>query len=133
MSEHETFVPKRPVGQKIAKARKLRGMSQEELGEKIGGMSRTAVSRMENSETIADELLKKACEALDVTEEGLMQLDEDAALQFTANFYDNSTVNTSSVISNLSTLNNYPLEETIKFFEKELQRLREELKSELKK
>ncbi len=119
------------MGRKLAKARQLRGISQEEFGEKLE-MSKSAVSRLENSYEIEDELLKQACEILDVSVEGLKSLDEEAALYYTVNFYDESAKN-SVINSPNGTQNIYPLEETIKFFEKELARARKEFKEELVK
>lgn len=129
--EETPFKHKTPMGRKLAKARQLRGISQEDFGKKLE-MSKSAVSRLENSYDIEEELLRQACEILEVSVEGLKSLDEDAALYYTVNFYDESAKN--SVINSPSgTQNIYPLEETIKFFEKELARARKEFKEELAK
>lgn len=124
--------PSKPIGPKIAKVRNLRGMSQEELGKKLGGISKSAVSRLEQNETLEDELLTKVCSALDVTEEGLKNLDEDLALYLTANFYDNCNINASAGNSSYGTFIFNSIEEISKIYEKQLQEIKAELKREMK-
>lgn len=126
------YKPSKPIGAKIAKVRNLRGWSQIEFGEKLGGMSKSAVSRLEQSEEIEPEVLKQVCDALEVTVEGLTGFDEDTALHLTANFYEGSQVTSSSINSHTNIIHNYPLEEIVKLYEKQLQEIKAELKRELK-
>lgn len=131
MNEENTFKQIMPIGRKLAKARVLRGISQQEFANKLD-MSKSAVSRLENSNEIEEELLQQACDIIGVSVEGLKTFDEDLALSYTVNFYDESGKN--SVINSPSgTQNIYPIEETIKFFEKELERTRREFRKELEK
>lgn len=119
-------------GRKIERIRKLRGMTQTELASNLGGISKQAVSKMEQSENISDEKLKEVASALGVTFEGLKDFTEEKVLYNTLNFYENSNVNATNISANIETINN-PLKETIELFEKQLKIAREEFMTVLKK
>ncbi|MBJ7880739.1 helix-turn-helix transcriptional regulator [Gelidibacter salicanalis] len=119
-------------GRKIERIRKLRGMTQTELASNLGGISKQAVSKMEQSENISDEKLKEVASALGVTFEGLKDFTEEKVLYNTLNFYENSNVNATNISANIETINN-PLKETIELFEKQLKIAREEFLTVLKK
>lgn len=119
-------------GRKIERIRKLRGMTQTELALKLGGISKQAVSKMEQSENISDDKLKDVANALGVTFDGLKDFNEEKVLYNTLNFYENSNVNATNISANIETVNN-PLKETIELFEKQLKTAREEFMTLLKK
>ncbi|MHA7129241.1 helix-turn-helix domain-containing protein [Algoriphagus namhaensis] len=112
-------------GRKVERIRKLRGLSQSDLGERLGGITKQAVSKLEQSENISDEKLQQIADALEVTLEGLKGFNEEKVLYNTINFYENSNVNASSINANVENINN-PLKETIEVFERQLEKLREE-------
>jgi transcriptional regulator with XRE-family HTH domain len=113
------------MGRKIERIRRLRGMTQTELGEALG-ITKQAVSKMEQTEKFEIEKLKTIASALGVTEDGLKSFNEEKVLYNTMNFYDNSSVSASSInANNVETLNNFPIEKTIELFEKLLQKERE--------
>lgn len=111
------------MGRKIERVRRLRGMTQTELGEALN-ISKQAVSKMEQTEHIDDERLNGIAAALGVTVEGLKKFNEETVLYNTINFYENCGVKTSAV-SNNHTFNNFPIEQAIEMFEKLLQKERE--------
>jgi len=114
------------IGRKIERVRRLRGITQTELGESLGGISKQAVSKIEQSEKIDDEKLKRIADALGVTEEGLKKYNEESILYYTYNFYENSRVTAASIgAHNIETLNNFPIEKTVELFEKLLEKERE--------
>lgn len=122
------------TGRKIERVRRLRGLTQTELGDALG-ITKQAVSKMEQTEQLDDERLKQVAEALGVTEEGLKKFNEETVLYNTINFYENCGVTTSAV-SNNHTFNNFPIEQAIEMFEKLLQKEREKfekVKGEKKK
>lgn len=122
------------VGRKIERVRRLRGMTQTDLGDLLG-ISKQAVSKLEQTEHVDGERLKQVAEALGVTEEGLKKFNEETVLYNTINFYENCGVTTSAV-SNNHTFNNFPIEKAIEVFEKLLQKEREnfeKVRSEKKK
>lgn len=113
------------IGRKIERIRRLRGLSQTELGEALG-VTKQAISKMEQTEQLDDEKVRQVAEALGVTEEGLKSFHEERVLYNTINFYDNSGVNASSISSNnIENLNNFPIEQTIKLFETLLEKERQ--------
>lgn len=112
-------------GRKIERVRKLRGFTQSDLAEKLG-VSKQAISKLEQAENIGDEKLNEVAIALGVTFEGLRDFSEDKVLYNTNNFYDNCGVTASNIVANVETLNN-PLKETIEMFERQLQAARKDL------
>ncbi|HRN46960.1 helix-turn-helix transcriptional regulator [Agriterribacter sp.] len=111
------------MGRKIERVRRLRGMTQTELGEALH-ISKQAVSKMEQTEQIDDQRLDGIAAALGVTLDGLKRFNEETVLYNTINFYENCGVKTSAV-SNNHTFNNFPIEQAIEMFEKLLQKERE--------
>lgn len=111
------------MGRKIERVRRLRGLTQTELGETLG-ITKQAVSKMEQTEQLDPERLKIVAEALGVTEDGLKQFNEETVLYNTINFYENCGVKTSAV-SNNHTFNNFPIEQAIEMFEKLLDKERQ--------
>jgi transcriptional regulator with XRE-family HTH domain len=112
------------LGRKIERIRRLRGMTQTELGEVLG-ITKQAVSKMEQTEKLEDEKIKDVATALGVTEEGLKHFNEEKVLYNTINFYENCGVSASSISANTETVNNYPIEKTIEIFEKLLEKERQ--------
>lgn len=112
-------------GRKIERVRKLRGFTQSDLAEKLG-VSKQAISKLEQAENIGDEKLNEVAIALGVTFEGLRDFTEEKVLYNTNNFYDNCGVTASNIVANVETLNN-PLKETIEMFERQLQAVRKDL------
>ena len=119
------YSPSLGIGRKIERIRKLRGLTQTELGDSLG-ITKQAVSKMEQAEKIENEKIKQVADALGVTEEGLKKFNEESVLYYTYNFYENSGVTAASIgAHNIETLNNFPIEKTIEMFEKLLQKERE--------
>ena len=112
------------TGRKIERIRRLRGMSQTELGEALG-ITKQAVSKMEQTEQINDDRLKHIAEALGVTEDGLKNFHEERVIYNTNNFYENCGVTSTAISGNTENFNNFPIEKTIEMFEKLLEKERE--------
>ena len=113
------------LGKKIERVRRLRGMTQTELGQLLG-ITKQAVSKMEQTEKIDDERLEKIASALGVTTDGLKEYNEETVLYNTNNFYENCGVK--NAIGNNQTFNNFPIEQTIELFEKLLEKQKEQFK-----
>ncbi len=112
-------------GKKVERVRKLRDMTQTDLANSLG-ITKQAVSKLEQSPNIGDEKLKGIARALGVTFEGLRDFSEEKVLYNTNNFYENCGVSATSIAANIETINN-PLKETIEMFERQLQAARIEL------
>ncbi|MDR3140288.1 MAG: helix-turn-helix domain-containing protein [Tannerellaceae bacterium] len=122
-TDHAGFVH---LGRKIERVRRLRGMTQTELG-KLSGVTKQAISKMEQTEKLNDDRLKEIASALGVTVEGLKKYNEETVLYNTNNTYENCGAATS--VNTIHTFNNYPIEKTIELFEKLLDREREKFES----
>jgi transcriptional regulator with XRE-family HTH domain len=116
--ENETYTKALHIGRKIERVRRLRGMTQADLGD-ILGVTKQAVSKMEQTEKMDDGKLKQVAEALGVTEEGLKNFTEETVLYCTNNFYENCRVSASNIgpISTVENLNHFSMEQAIKLFE----------------
>lgn len=73
-------------------------MTQTELGQLLG-ITKQAVSKMEQTEKIDDERLEKIASALGVTTDGLKEYNEETVLYNTNNFYENCGVKMQLVIT----------------------------------
>lgn len=112
------------IGRKIERVRRLRGMTQTELGEALG-KTKQAVSKLEQAEKVEDERIKQIANALGVTDDGLKNYNEEKVLYNTINFYENCGVTSNAISANTETFNNFPIEKTIEVFEKLLQSQKE--------
>lgn len=117
------------IGRKIERVRILRGFTQTELGQKLGGISKQAISKLEQAETVDDQRLEEIAQALGVTAEGLKKFNEESILYSTANFYEGSY----SVNTNINTIINHPIEKIIEIYEEKLKNLRDEIIASVKK
>jgi transcriptional regulator with XRE-family HTH domain len=79
------------IGRKISRIRELRGMKQETLATELG-ISQQAISKIERSDKIEDEVLEKIAQALGVTSEGIKKFNEEAVFNIIGNnYHDNSS------------------------------------------
>lgn len=74
------------IGRKISRIRELRGMKQEALAAELG-ISQQAVSKIEQSERIEDEVLEKIAQSLGVTSEGIKNFNDEAVFNIIGNSY----------------------------------------------
>jgi transcriptional regulator with XRE-family HTH domain len=120
------------IGKKIERVRKLRGLTQEEVGAGLG-ISKQALSKLEQSEEIDEERLQQIANALGVTLDGLKHFNDDCILYNTNNFHD--AVNNSSVNNGYecTTVINNPIEKIIELYETLLKTEREKVEILLKK
>jgi len=132
--ENETYTKALHIGRKIERIRRLRGMTQADLGDLLG-VTKQAVSKMEQTEKMDTGKLKQVAEALGVTEEGLKNFTEETVLYCTNNFYENCHVSASNIgpISTVENLNHFSMEQAVKLFEELLKIEREKFKQEKEK
>jgi transcriptional regulator with XRE-family HTH domain len=124
--ETEFYTNNSHLGRKIERIRRLRGMTQTDLGELLG-VTKQAISKMEQSEKIDDDKLKQVADALGVTEDGLKKFTEETVLYSTNNFYENCHVSASNIgpITHVENLNHFSMEQAVKLFEELLKIERE--------
>ncbi|HBK30662.1 MAG TPA: XRE family transcriptional regulator [Porphyromonadaceae bacterium] len=118
------------IGRKIERIRRLRGMTQSELANTLG-VTRQAVSKMEQTEKMDEERVEEIASALGVTVEGLKKYNEETVLYCTNNFNENCHVSASNIgpINSVENLNHFPLEKIVEFYEKQLEKEREKFES----
>ena len=122
--ETEKYTNTIHLGRKIERVRRLRGMTQAELGDLLG-ITKQAVSKIEQTEKFDDERLGEIASALGVTVDGLKSFNEETILYNTNNFYENCGVK--SAVSN--TGNSFPVEQVIEIFEKLLDKQKEQFET----
>ncbi|QKJ28400.1 helix-turn-helix transcriptional regulator [Mucilaginibacter mali] len=113
------------IGKKIERVRKLRGLTQEDVAVGLG-ITKQAVSKIEQSENIEEDRLKQIADVLGVTLEGLKSFRDETVL-FTANFYEGSSVTNSSINTRECTQINNPIEKIIELYESILKVEREKI------
>lgn len=75
------------IGRNIEKIRKIKSMKQETLANALG-ISRQAVSKLEQSDTIEEEKLKSIAKALNVSVDDIKNFSEDSVIYYTQNNYE---------------------------------------------
>ena len=77
------------IGRKISRIRELRGIKQEAFANELG-LSQQTVSRLEQSETIEDEVLEKIAAVLGVSAEAIRNYSDEAVIYNIQNNYEGS-------------------------------------------
>lgn len=120
--------PKRTVhlGRKVQRVREIIGMKQMALAE-VTGMSQQNISKLEQSESIADDTLEKLAKGLGVTADFIKSFDEEKAVY---NIQTNITCSDHAVNNqnNQHTIHNHsPIDKVAELFEKLLQSEKEKV------
>ncbi|RNC64760.1 helix-turn-helix domain-containing protein [Proteiniphilum sp. X52] len=128
--EMESYTNTLHIGRKIERIRRLRGMTQVDLGN-ILGVTKQAISKMEQNEKLEDDKIKQVAEALGVTEEGLKNFTEETVLYYTNNFYENSNATATNIgtVSSIENINHFSMEQAVKLFEELIKIEREKFES----
>jgi transcriptional regulator with XRE-family HTH domain len=119
------------IGRKISRIRELRGIKQEHLASELG-VSQQTVSRMEQAETIEDDVLKKVADVLGVSPEGIKSFSEDAIFNNINTFHDNSSLNDYSSLMNYQCTFN-PIEKIVALYDEKVALLERLLQAEKEK
>jgi transcriptional regulator with XRE-family HTH domain len=102
------------IGRKISRIRELRGMKQEALAQELG-ISQQAISKLEQSDKIEEEVLDKIAKALGVTAEGLKKFNEETILNIISNTFTSNDTSTINAINIQPTFN--PIDKLIEVYE----------------
>lgn len=108
------------TGRKVEKLRTVIGLSQAEFGQRIGGISRQAVSKLEQSKKISGERLEKVAAALGFTPEAVKNFTEEKLVFFIENMHEHAT----AYNYNFQCTYN-PLDKVVELYERLLQLERE--------
>jgi transcriptional regulator with XRE-family HTH domain len=113
------------IGRKISRIRELRGMKQEALAQELG-ISQQAISKLEQSEKIEEEVLEKIASVLGVNAEGIKNYNDEAVISNINSFYDNSAFNFQCTFNPIDKLMD-ALEENKKLYERLLESEKEKV------
>jgi transcriptional regulator with XRE-family HTH domain len=116
MSETSTH-----IGRKISRLRELRGMKQEAMAAELG-ISQQAVSKMEQSGEIEEEILNKVGEILGLPAEAIKNFSDEAVFNIISNHFSDNSSNNNNYICTIN-----PLEKIIELYERLLQSEREKV------
>ena len=118
------------IGRKISRIRELRGMKQEALALELG-ISQQAISKLEQSEKIEEEVLDKIAKALGVTAEGIAKFNEETILNIISNTFTSNDTSTINAINIQPTFN--PIDKLIEVYEENKKLYEQLLASEREK
>ena len=104
------------TGRKIERLRTVIGISQAEFGQRIGGISKQAVSKLEQSPKISGVKLEKVAAALGFTPQAVESFSEEKLVFFIKNMHEHST----AYAYNFQCTFN-PLDKVIELYERLLQ------------
>lgn len=77
------------IGRKISRIRELRNMKQESLAAELG-ISQQAVSKIEQTAEVEEEVLEKIAKVLGVTKEAIKNFNEEGVINYFNTFNDHS-------------------------------------------
>lgn len=116
------------IGRKISRIRELRGMKQETLAVELG-ISQQAVSKMEQSENIEEEVLEKIATVLGVPAEAIKNFSDEAVI----NIISSTLHNTSGLVNYNPTFTFNPIEKIVELYNEKVALLERLLQSEKEK
>ncbi|WP_313260080.1 helix-turn-helix transcriptional regulator [Sphingobacterium sp.] len=114
------------MGIKISSARRLVGITQKDLADRMG-VTKQAVSKLEQTENVDDERLGKVAIALGISVEGLKKFDVGQVLYYTNNFYEKVEGTQGGMAGSVRIEHNhqFSMEQATKLFEELLRMERE--------
>ena len=112
------------IGYKIGRIRELRGLKQEFVAHELN-LSQQTISKIEQSETVEDQILEQIASVLGVSAEGIKNFSEEAVFNYFNNFSDNSI--NQGPMGSYNVCNFNPLDKVIELYERLLQSEREKL------
>jgi transcriptional regulator with XRE-family HTH domain len=105
------------IGHKIGGVRRLVGITQKNLADKLG-VTKQAVSKLEQTEKISDEKLSEVANALGVSAEGLKKFNRESVFYNSTNFYENCGASVqSNITGSVENFNYFTVEQAVKLFE----------------
>ena len=121
------------IGRKISRIRELRGIKQEHLASELG-VSQQTVSRMEQAETIEDDVLEKVAGILGVSPEAIKNYSDEAVIYNIQNNYEGSNNHgAQSNYGNYGTFYFNPIEKIVELYDEKVALLERLLQAEKEK
>lgn len=126
--ETSTKPQPRHIGRKISRIRELRGMKQDALAADLG-ISQQAISKIEQSETVEEEILERVAKVLGLSTESIKNFSEEAIFNIIGNTVTNH--DNSSLFNYYPTFN--PLDKLMQIYEENKKLYERLLQSEREK
>ena len=104
------------IGRKISRIREVRGLKQDLLAFELG-ISQQAVSKLEQSESVDDEVLERIAKILGVSADVIKNYNDEAVIQIIQNNYDGSNNGASNFGNSNSHCTFNPLDKLIESYE----------------
>jgi transcriptional regulator with XRE-family HTH domain len=79
------------IGHKIGRIRELRGLKQEFVAHELNASQQT-ISKIEQSETVDEQILEQIASILGVSSEGIKNFSEEAVFNIISNTFNNESV-----------------------------------------
>lgn len=118
------------IGRKISRIRELRGIKQEALAAELG-VSQQTVSRMEQAETVEDDVLEKVAGVLGVSAEAIKNYNDEAVLNIISNTFTSHDTSTLNAINYQPSFN--PIDKIVALYEEKVALLERLLLAEKEK
>jgi transcriptional regulator with XRE-family HTH domain len=112
MEEASTKPLNTNIGRKISRIRELRGIKQETLAAELG-VSQQTVSRMEQSDTLEDDILERVAKVLGVPADAIKNFSEDAVI----NIISSTLHNTTGLVNYNPTFTFNPIEKIVELYD----------------
>jgi transcriptional regulator with XRE-family HTH domain len=128
MEEASTKPLNTNIGRKISRIRELRGIKQETLAAELG-VSQQTVSRMEQSDTLEDDILERVAKVLGVPADAIKNFSEDAVI----NIISSTLHNTTGLVNYNPTFTFNPIEKIVELYDEKIALLERLLQSEREK
>lgn len=130
MEKEDVFTDsKSHMGLKIGRARRLVGLTQKDLADRLG-ITKQAISKLEQTEDVDDERLDKIADALGVSADGLRKFSTDNVLYYTNNYFENCGASTTNVgASNVENIHHFSIKQAMQLFEELLKMEREKFQT----
>ena len=119
------------IGRKISRIRELRGIKQETLASELG-LSQQTVSRLEQSETIEEDVLAKVANVLGVTSDAIKNFSDEAVINIISNTFTDFKDNASAINHNCA-LNFNPIDKIVELYDEKVALLERLLQAEKEK
>lgn len=116
------------IGRKISRIRELRGIKQETLAAEMG-VSQQTISRIEQSETIENDVLEKVANVLGLPVDAIKNFSEEAVI----NIISSTLHNTSGLVNYNPTFTFNPIEKIVELYNEKVELLERLLLAEKEK
>lgn len=116
------------IGRKIGRIREMRGIKQETLASELG-VSQQTISRIEQSETIEEDVLEKIAQALGLPADAIKNFSEEAVI----NIISSTLHNTSGLVNYNPSFTFNPIEKIVELYDEKIELLERLLKAEKEK